>query len=200
MSNLSDAMQPPVDAPAADLAAPRDDINAAPWWSIVGCIAVAGGSYPVTLALVGLCCGVVFTVIDVLFDHGPLPSLDDVIGGVMGMGLTGGVGGLIGIVWAFFAALLTMPVFNLFLWSMRLQPTFVWRGAILGGLVGFLAVLPFLVTAFTDPFFSSPWGALVLLSLGPGLTTVLGQAGGAWGGRRRRLGLRRPMPMSRFQS
>jgi hypothetical protein len=54
----------------------------------------------------------------------------------------------------------------------------VWLGAFWGGLVGFAAVLPFM-------FIGGIGNEIVTaIALGPALTTVIGQLGGAWGGRR----------------
>ena len=147
-------------------------------------IMLAGGSYPLVLGLIGLIFAVVSTVFDVLVNHGSLPLAHELVAGVSFAFLFVICSGTIGLVWSLLVSLPTTLIFHLFLWSLRLRPSYVWLGAVLGGLVGGLAVLPPLLVALTDPFFDDLREMLFALALGPGLTTVLGQFGGAWGGRR----------------
>jgi hypothetical protein len=80
--------------------------------------------------------------------------------------------------WAAMVALLTLPFVFLFTRSLNLNGGMVWVGPVAGGLVGFLAVLPFSPAISTD----SSWEFLAVIAFGPGLATIMGQIGGAWGG------------------
>jgi hypothetical protein len=71
-----------------------------------------------------------------------------------------------------------------FISSLDLRGSIVSLGAYCGGLVGFAAVLPFLMMVLVYEHSEGLWAGVLLLAFGPCLTTVLGQLGGAWGGRR----------------
>ena len=95
--------------------------------------------------------------------------------------LSAGMVGSIGGIWTAFVSAMVLPLFYLFARSLRLRASFVWLGAIAGGLVGFVAILPLWLTT-TSRGFDSSIVFLLFVALGPGLTTVFGQLGGAWGG------------------
>lgn len=57
-------------------------------------------------------------------------------------------------------------------------------GAFAGGLVGFVATWPAVLFADYWSFPDDAWYSLLTLARGPGLTTILGQLGGAWGASR----------------
>jgi hypothetical protein len=86
--------------------------------------------------------------------------------------------GLIGMAWAAFVALITLPCVFVITRTLRLNGGMTWIGTISGGLVGFLAVLPFVLNFPME----TPQEAALVFAIGPGLTTILGQIGGAWGG------------------
>jgi hypothetical protein len=72
----------------------------------------------------------------------------------------------------------------LFLRSLRVRGSHVGLGAASGGLVGFVALLPMTLTLPWSVGMSDIAWIAIILALGPALTTILGQIGGAWGGRR----------------
>jgi hypothetical protein len=151
--------------------------------SIAYGIVLAGGAYPLVLGLIGLVVvGVAF--VWMLFTNGIVPGLFEL--GILPAGilLQAGIGAVIGAVWAAFVSVFTLPVVYLFVRSLKLKGSIIWLGAVSGGLVGFLAVLP--LTLSLPMLTPTLDGLQVLLALlaGPGLTTILGQLGGAWGGRR----------------
>jgi len=151
--------------------------------SIAFGIVLAGGAYPLVLAVIALVVvGGRFAWMLITNGIVPGPMELALLPGVIL--LQAGFGAVIGAVWAAFVSVFTLPVVYLFVRSLKLKGSIIWLGTISGGLVGFLAVLPLtlslpMITPTLD-------GLQVLLALvaGPGLTTVLGQLGGAWGGRR----------------
>lgn len=138
------------------------------WSSIAFGIIVAGGAYPVIAGLGGL-------LIGVIFDR---PSVSELIGALFLVGPYSMIAALVGLVWTNVVVVVTLPAMLLVVWSLRMRGSIVWLGAFWGGLVGFAAAWP---VAF---FVGVPSTAIVALAVGPGLTTIIGQIGGAWGGRR----------------
>jgi hypothetical protein len=90
--------------------------------------------------------------------------------------------GFFGVLWAGVIALFIMPLFNLFVRSVQVQASLIWLGAILGRLVGFLACVALVPVTFGNVSFGYPWDMLFMIAFGPCRATVVGQAGGAWGG------------------
>ena len=90
----------------------------------------------------------------------------------------------LGLIWAGVLSMITLPVVYLVVRSLKLHGNLIWLGAFAGGLVGFIAVLPFTMSLAWIAGPSEPWHLLIAIPLGPGLATVFGQIGGAWGGRR----------------
>jgi hypothetical protein len=91
----------------------------------------------------------------------------------------------VGICWSGIATLVVMPIFYLFVKSLKWRADFVTLGAICGGLVGFLSVLPFMLFPLVAARGEMQVAALLLVfTMGPAATTVLGQLGGAWGAQR----------------
>ena len=86
-------------------------------------------------------------------------------------------------VWAGIVALFTVPFVHLVVWSFRLRAGLIWLGAFTGGLVGFVAILPLMFQLPRIAATTEAWYVLMVLAVGPGLATVLGQLGGAVGGR-----------------
>lgn len=86
--------------------------------------------------------------------------------------------------WAVVVAAVTLPIVYLFVWSLRIRGSAVWLGAFCGGLVAFLATLPMIVFLTGEVFSDADvlWPLVMMLLFGPGLATVVGQIGGAWGG------------------
>jgi hypothetical protein len=138
------------------------------WSSIALGIILAGGFYPILGA---------FLVV-VIEAVGDWTSFYELFAIILAASLFALVGTVAGMVWTNVCVVATLPLLLIVVWSLRIRGSIIWIGASWGGLIGFLAVLPFL---FWGGFQDRP---VVALLFGPALTTVLGQAGGAWGGRR----------------
>jgi len=138
------------------------------WSSIALGIILAGGVYPIVLALIAALVGVILDP----------PSIPELIGTVVILTIYALISAVIGLIWTNVVVVATLPAMLLVVWSLGMRGSLIWFGAFWGGLVGFAAVLPFLlVLPVADEL-------IVSLAVGPALTTVLGQLGGAWGGRR----------------
>jgi hypothetical protein len=168
-----------------DLAeAMRQDLTNYNGGSIVFGIMLAGGAYPILFSGIYLIVGVA-VVVWRWFSGYPLGDIGEEIGAVFVFLVAGGVFcAFIGVVWAAIASALTMPVVYLFLRSLRVRGSLVGLGAASGGLVGFVALLPITLTLPWSVGMSDVASMTIILALGPALTTILGQIGGAWGGRR----------------
>jgi hypothetical protein len=146
------------------------------WPPIVWRIILAGGCYPILVGAGAFCTELWrFT-----FGQGRL-NIDGTTFGALP--LYAGLLGAIGILWASIATIVTLPVVHLIAWSLRLRTGLVWLGAFSGGLVGFVAVLPLVMDLPDMASSQRVWQAITMLAVGPGLTTILGQIGGALGGR-----------------
>jgi len=160
------------------------DLTKYNWFDIGSGIILSGGAYPSVVALIGIVIGVAATIWSVI-SRGEFPSPSGELVGGIGMALMFAfMGGIAGIIWAAIVTMVTGPVVYLFVRSLRLRGNIVWLGAVWGGLVGFLAMLPAtlpLLGSFRE--FDSVSGVIALLAMGPGLTTIVGQVGGAAGGR-----------------
>jgi hypothetical protein len=88
----------------------------------------------------------------------------------------------LGLIWTGVLSMITLPVVYLVVQSLKLHGNLIWLGAFAGGLVGFIAVLPFIMSLAWIAGPSELWHLLIAIPLGPGLATVFGQIGGAWGG------------------
>jgi hypothetical protein len=180
------------DEPSASVAAPakppslcephRADHIAHDWLRIGFGIALAGGAYPVVLAAFGVVLGYFAIVLGVLAGNPIAPMVGTAITGVLLLGIYAIGGALIGMAWTGLVAAMTLPIVCLITWSLQLKESMVMLGALSGGLVGFLAVLPF--TSNVPWLFAADtiWQTVGVLAMGPALTTILGQIGGAWGG------------------
>ncbi len=93
----------------------------------------------------------------------------------------------LGLVWTGVLSMITLPVVYWVVRSLKLHGNLIWLGAFAGGLVGFIAVLPFTMSLAWIAGPIELWHLLIAIPLGPGLATVFGQIGGAGedGGRRR---------------
>jgi hypothetical protein len=138
------------------------------WSSIALGIILAGGAYP-------LLAGIIAFTIETILDW---PGVYDPFGLSLAVLMFSTVGAVVGMVWTNVWVVGTLPIVLIVVWSLKIRGSIVWVGAFWGGFVGCIAVLPFLLMAsFND-------NLLIGLALGPALTTIIGQAGGAWGGRR----------------
>ncbi len=187
MSNSPDASDSPatVEPPAGPDQLPGPP--PLPWTTIGIGISFAGGLFPLIVVFIAAPVVVVQVAIYSVakgFAPGDTQELLYVLGELLASTMAAGVAGLL---LAGMVTLVTIPVFCLFLRSMRLRAGYIWLGAICGGLVGFLAVGAFVVWSGIrslppTPLTSEDWIILGFLSCAVGLATVCGQAGGAWGG------------------
>jgi hypothetical protein len=146
-------------------------------------IMYAGGIYPMVAgAIVGLVIGGVQLVNILSGQVGAQAS--DWFGVVMGTSSFAAMAACFGLVWALFVASLTGPVVYFFARFLRYRGSIVWYGAFWGGLVGFLAAFPVpaLVVANVTSLEDIVLETLAGIAIGPALTTVVGQIGGAAGG------------------
>jgi hypothetical protein len=145
-------------------------------FTIVLAIALAGAAYPVVVST-----GVaIFAVIELL------TSRDDprvLVRGleVLFFGCTAGAA--MGLMWASLVSIAVLPFVYFFVRSLGMRGGIVRLAAFSGGLVGFVAVMPlFLIVLFE--LHQNWWQTATAALAGPALTTVIGQVGGACGGRR----------------
>lgn len=146
------------------------------WLSIALGIASAGAAYPVVCLLLSSGMWIVKAMM-----LGDIPAPQDV-GFLILMGFYALACALVGFLWCGLVMTVTLPVLHVLVWSLKPPAGIIAFGAFSGGLVGFIAVLPFLLIA--DGIFSGGTitDAVTMLLMGPALTTLLGQLGGAWGG------------------
>lgn len=167
------------------------------WSSVALGIILAGGVYPAVLA--GM-----YSFAGLLHSLGSI-GVGDIVGGAIILAMYTAFAAMVGCVWATVAMALTLPFVALVVYSLKLRGSIVRLGAFAGGLAGFVAVLPItlsvpLLNDTNDWMFFLIW-----LGLGPLLTTVIGQAGGAWGAWRglraaaRRGNRRRYVPSSQVE-
>jgi len=157
---------------------PNDDLLAAQFangvFTIFWRVAIAGACYPIVLSGVFFVAAIVSAFIS--------PSNRDSFDIVERVFFNCTLGALVGFFWASAVSMAVAPLVYAVTRSLRLKGNVVWLAAFSGGLVGYIAVLPMLVGWVMDArhWF---WEAAIVLMLGPGLTTVMGQVGGALGGR-----------------
>jgi hypothetical protein len=184
-SPASDALEhaaspPPVPGP---LAARIFDANDG-WLLVAAGICLAGGAYPVIVASMFASIGLVVQLFVLLRQPSlamgiyPFTWIPVIVTYFAGAAALAGVG----VIWAGFVTVIVVPIFYLFARSLQLRANIIWLGAICGGLVGFVAVLPFWLNASFRNGVDHEF--LIAALVGPGLTTILGQVGGARGGLR----------------
>ncbi len=178
----------PEDIPASahtELAeALRQDVTNYSGGSIVFGIMLAGGAYPIVLCGIYLIVGLMVLVRQLTLGVPLMSAALEISGGILAISVGGLLCAFIGVVWAAIASALTLPVVYLFVRSLKLRGFIVPFAAVCGGLVGFVAVLPMTLSLPHTLGFSEIWAVAIGLALGPALTTLLGQIGGAWGGGR----------------
>jgi hypothetical protein len=141
-------------------------------------IALAGAAYPLLLAFG-------YPVVAFVYLLTSRATWGDFNEALIGPLLFSLFGAGIGLVWATIVAFAILPLVYLFVRSLELRGSIVRLGAFCGGLVGFVAVMPFFIGAMSGITDTLAEIALIVL-LGPALTTIVGQLGGAWGGWRTR--------------
>ena len=160
----------------------RQDLTRIDGPSIGFGIMLAGGLYPVVLAAIYLIVLIVAVVWS--FPNSPVDGWLQLAVIPFATAAYAAFAAVIGTVWAALVSLVTLPVVYLFVRSLKICGSVVWLGAAAGGLVGFVAVLPLtLAIPWINPALDA-WAIVLLILVGPGLATILGQLGGAWGGRR----------------
>ncbi len=152
-------------------------------WARIGFgIVLAGGAYPIVVAVIVLA----FMLVVALLSARSIGGVDDGLELVIAFGASTLAAALGGILWSGLVTALTLPIVYVVAWSLSLHTSIVRIGAFAGGLVGFICVLPLTLSVPWFDFNGDFWEVVVMASLGPMLTTVLGQLGGAWGGSKSR--------------
>ena len=153
---------------------------AAGWRQIFHGVVVAGSIYPILVATIYVGVGIVVSFVQRSNSDALLLSFSMFMAAIWYTVIVA----VIGLLWAAVVCLAVFPVVYFFISSLDLRGSIVSLGAYTGGLVGFAAVLPFLMLVLVSEHSEGLWAGVLLLAFGPCLTTVLGQLGGAWGGRR----------------
>jgi hypothetical protein len=149
------------------------------WWkvySIAWGTTLAGTAYPVIFAFIGL----LFALISEM-SQGWRSFRVGEAAWFIGSAIT--LGALAGFIWTMGVCICILPIVYFFVRSLGLRGSVVRLGAFSGGLVGYIAVMPFFLSVLLE---GGPWWWQLALGLlvGPALTTALGQIGGAWGAKR----------------
>jgi hypothetical protein len=152
------------------------------WPSIVLGIILAGWAYPVVIASGYVVIGFVAILGRQFMGVSAIGLVPFLLGSALIGVLYALFVGMIGMMWTFFVSLVTLPIVHAFVRSLQLNMSIVWLGAVAGGLVGFVAMLPLMLEIPGLMGSNNQWSAMLMLVLGPGLTTILGQIGGGWGG------------------
>jgi hypothetical protein len=161
-----------------------DDLVSYGWPSIARGIVLAGGAYPAVVAAIYFVLGVAALVVGSLGMSARSPDRVAVFGVLMGSLVFAAIAGLLGVIWSGVVTIVTLPVVHAVVWSMKLRPSLNWLGAFSGGLVAFVAIIPFTMQIPRMVDDGEPWVGIVALLVGPALATVVGQIGGARGGMR----------------
>ena len=159
-----------------------EDLLSDGWPSIWFGIALAGAAYPITLGAFFTVLAAGASMINARF--GPGWDVGTVVMMAVGSFMSAGAAAIIGLIWSSLVMVPTVPFLHFVVWSLNLRLGLVWLGAFSGGLVGFMAILPVAIGIPRVLDSGSPLEALAMMLAGPGLTTVLGQVGGYWGGSR----------------
>jgi hypothetical protein len=156
------------------------------WWEIVGGIVLSGGVYPLAAFAVTAVIQAAAAIGGIAVDVSPAMALAGIVSIVTTFAVIGLTLSAAGMVWFSMISFLTAPFVYGFVRTLQLRGDAARFGAVWGGLVAFLAVLPFLmgITATLRRMNDFGWEYLVVLAGGPCLSIVVGQLGGAWGGRR----------------
>jgi hypothetical protein len=163
-------------------------------WSSIGLgIVLAGGAYPLVVTVIYFVTGVAVVLWRQVSGVSDLPGIVDMFGVLVVLAVYLAVCSIAGVFWTSVVCLLTLPLVHLFALSLKLRINTTWLAAFSGGLVGFVAVLPVMLPMMLRmPASTDLLAVVAILALGPGVTTILGQLGGAWGARRdERLGAQR---------
>jgi hypothetical protein len=167
-----------------DALCPSERVDAISYdWSRIGMgIVLAGGAYPIVVAAIGLALALIIALLNSPYGA----AVGEGVGLVFGFAIYTVFAALVGILWSGLVTVLTLPIIYLFAWSLSLTTSIVRIGAFSGGLVGFICVLPLTLSVPWYDFGGDIWQVVFMITLGPMLTTILGQLGGAWGGSKSR--------------
>jgi hypothetical protein len=165
----------------AELAAAlRHDLTSYNGPSICFGIMLAGAVYPIVLSAIVLVAFIGFVIVN-LMQASLGADLIEVVSFPFFVAAYAAFGAILVAMWTGVLSIITLHVVYAVVRSLKLHGSLVSLGAVAGGLIGFIAVLPLTVCL---PWIVGPgdfWTLVIGLPLGPGLATVLGQAGGAWG-------------------
>lgn len=150
-------------------------------WVAFG-ICLAGAAYPVLIALGVAGFWATTNTYEIVFGAGEVLRATGVLGMLMPLAFGTLMYGLIGFIVSGITVAFVLPVYFLIVRSLDVPVHLAWLGGGCGGLVGFLAVLPLWLEAGVN--FDALWNNVLRVALGPRLSTIVGQVGGAWGGRR----------------
>jgi hypothetical protein len=169
---------------------PDESLASYNWIYIAAGIILAAGIYSFLLVVIRL--GV--QIASLLWQMGAgsqfAPEIKQItgtlIGGPIAVVFTGGLLGMIGMIWAAVITVLTTPLVFGVVRSLDLRGRPVMFGATWGGFVGYAAALPLAVPLANE--FGMPandvMAYVIGFAIGPGLATIVGQLGGAWGAKR----------------
>jgi hypothetical protein len=153
------------------------------WPSIARGIVLSGGAYPAIAGAIYFAIGVVVMLFRSFAMTSP-PDKSVLFGILCGSLVFAAIAGVAGIVWSGIVTVLTLPIVHVVVWTMKLRPSLPWLGAFSGGLVAFVAIIPAAVQIPKMIDKGHAWVGVVTLLIGPGLATIVGQIGGARGGKR----------------
>jgi len=178
---------------AAQLAIDRK-LHKYSWYDLAAGIILAGGLYPFLLTGLVALISVISFLLGSSLGRPFLQDWSD-LGEFIGAAfLVAVAGGCAGINWTMLVAAVTAPVVYLFVRTLQHDGRILLVGAVWGGLVGFVAVIPFTLPIVEE--MSSPgtvFGMFLAVVLGPGLATIVGQVGGVWGAQRAIIGRQQAM-------
>lgn len=142
-------------------------------YSIAWGTSLAGAAYPVVFAFIVF----LFELVRTMSQGRDSFRVDE---GALFIGAASTLGALAGFIWSMAVCMCVLPVVYFFVRSLAYRGSVVRLGAFSGGLVGFIAVMPFFAFLLLDGQ-RGWWQFANMVLLGPALTTGLGQIGGAWG-------------------
>jgi hypothetical protein len=146
------------------------------WTTIGPAIALAGAAYAIVLATGSTIVYITSTLLGIANF-----ALNEIGQGVAMVFVYGFFAALTGLILASIVALAILPMVYLFTRSLAVKGSIVRLAAFSGGLVGFVAVLPFFLLIMYEGI-QTWWQTAITVLVGPALTTVFGQIGGAWSG------------------
>jgi hypothetical protein len=151
--------------------------------SIVFGIMLAGAAYPIVLGALGIVIGSIIIAWSLLAGMGLNSDWVQLVAFPMFAVAIGASLSIPALMWTAFVSGITLPVLYLVARSLRLKGSIARWGAAAGGCVGFACLLPvtLILPWNLDP--SDVTLGVTIFLLGPGLATIVGQIGGAWGGR-----------------